>query len=457
MEVWSWVVFGLTTLVGLFVVLYAYGMSQLKHIKENWVQYRCSPMYMPLAGAVGSDIMTIFMHCSMNMIHTYAGYVMDPIHNNFGIIGNVMGDMQDTMNDMRGMMNSSKTGFLGVISGTFGKIQNTMSAVTDNIARMRTMMNRAIASFVIIANVMDTGIKTGQSVANGPIGQAASYLCFSPMTHVRTPNGMYSFYELHVGDVLLDENGKEHVIESVAVFDGRDTQMYRLGSVHVSGNHKVLHEGKWIHVEDHPSARPAESIAHIMCLNTSTHVIPIDSYSFRDFEETSDPTILRDFAEEVEMHYNGEITLDYRHAHAAAYNKERGFNASTLVRMQDDRLEFIDDVNLGDIVHDGSRVIGTFKHAISRPPIEVLGNAMGVGTWYFQNDRLTYAGHGQQLGAETAPDVYYHLMTESGQFQIAGCTGHYITVLDDQELVEESAHAARDSQVCSAVKEGFTE
>jgi hypothetical protein len=457
MEVWSWVIFGLTTLVGLFVVLYAYGMSHLKHIKENWVQYRCSPMYMPLAGAVGSDIMTNFMHCSMNMIHNYAGFVMDPIHNNFGVIGDVMGDMQSTMNDMRGMMNSSKTGFLGVISGTFGKIQNTMSAVTDNIARMRTMMNRAIATFVILANVMDTGIKTGESVANGPIGQAASYLCFSPLTHVRTPRGMYAFYELKVGDILLDVDGKEHVIESVATFDGRNTQMFHIGTVHVSGNHKVLHEGKWIRVEDHPYARPAISVSQLMCLNTSTHVIPADSFLFRDFEETSDLGILRSFAEQVDLRYNGEITHHYRHAHADKYNKERGFHETTMVRTQDDELRFIDEISVGDLMHDGSHVIGVFKHEISQPPVEVAGVLMGAGTWYLDaRKKLTYAGYGSQLGENTTPNVYYHLMTDSGQFQVVNCMGSFMTVLDDQELVDEEAHAVRDQQVCTT-KEGFTD
>ena len=77
-----------TTLVAIIAGVYAYGLAHLQEIKTNWVQYRCNPVYMPLAGMVGSDIATNFMNCTLQSVNAYAGFAMDPIYQNFNILTN---------------------------------------------------------------------------------------------------------------------------------------------------------------------------------------------------------------------------------------------------------------------------------------------------------------------------------------------------------------------------------
>ena len=179
----------ITTLLAITAALYAYGQSNLQEIKDNWVKYRCNPIYMPLAGLVGSDVGTNFMNCTLQSVNTYAGFVMDPIYSNFSILTETINTILDSMNSIRSSVVGASEGFLGIIKSTYGKIQNSMSATVQIVGRIRTIMNRMITTFAVLMNIVNTGLQTGESVARGPIGQAAEFLCFSPHTRVATNMG----------------------------------------------------------------------------------------------------------------------------------------------------------------------------------------------------------------------------------------------------------------------------
>ena len=100
------------TLIAIFAALYAYGMSNLQEIKDNWVQYRCNPVYMPMAGMVGSDISSNFLNCTLQSVNTYAGFVMDPIYQNFKILTSMFKGLLESMNAMRAAVTGASSGFM---------------------------------------------------------------------------------------------------------------------------------------------------------------------------------------------------------------------------------------------------------------------------------------------------------------------------------------------------------
>lgn len=164
------IIFWLTTVTAILTTFYLFGMSRIDFLKKNWVQYRCNPIYMPLAGIVGDNVVSNFTKCTMKGFHDYAGYMMDPIMTEFGLVNDVLGDLGGAVHDMRGMMSSVRGGFLGIIGSVFGKIQNTMSQVQYIIIRMRTLMSRIVAVMISFVMIFNTGMQTGTSVMNGPIG-----------------------------------------------------------------------------------------------------------------------------------------------------------------------------------------------------------------------------------------------------------------------------------------------
>jgi hypothetical protein len=163
------IIFAVATVVAISAATYLFALSQVDHLKRNWVQYRCNPIYMPMAGLVGQDVFTNFTKCTMKGFHDYAGFMMDPIMAEFDTVGETVGELGGALRDMRTTMSSMRGGFLGIVGSVFGKIQNLMSSIQYIIIRMRTLLSRIMGVMMSFMLIFYTGMETGQSVMNGPI------------------------------------------------------------------------------------------------------------------------------------------------------------------------------------------------------------------------------------------------------------------------------------------------
>ena len=163
------IIFATATVVAVGASLYLFALSRVDFLKRNWVQYRCNPIYMPMAGLVGQDVFTNFTKCTMKGFHDYAGFVMDPIMAEFDTVGSTVSEIGGALGDIRTTMASMRGGFMGIIGSVFGKIQNLMSSIQYTIIRMRTLLSRIMGIMMSFMYVFYTGMETGQSVMNGPI------------------------------------------------------------------------------------------------------------------------------------------------------------------------------------------------------------------------------------------------------------------------------------------------
>jgi len=440
MSIGSVLVVLLTTLVAILAATYAYGVANLEEIKLNWVQYRCNPVYMPLAGMVGSDIATNFMNCTLQSVNTYAGFIMDPIYQNFNILTGILKTILGSMDFMRSSMAGASNGFLGIVQSTFGKLQNTFQQVIQLFARVRSIMNRMITSFAVLMNIVSTGLQTGRSVANGPIGQAAEFFCFQGDTLVdMLGDAKTMIRDIQPGQYL--RSGA--LVKSVLVFDGARTQMKRLGKVYVSGNHKVMHEGKWIRVENHPDAVGGPSFNRIYCLNVEDHKIQSEGYTFKDYEETDNPAILTKFFQQVEAHY-GTLTSPQKLADPLKY-RYTGVRPSTFIVMKEDVVKIAGHVQIGDVLQNGKRVQAVIRHSRVRMS-SFEGSTFALGTW------IKYCSRGVTpvLEEEEDEDEYAEVVqfiVEGSQYEVLTPYGGRFTVLDDHEVSDEDIHDWRDEQI----------
>lgn len=164
------------TVIAVLSSIYMFGLSQLSTIKKNWMQYRCNPIYMPLAGMVGDDIVSNFTKCTMKGFHDYAGFIMDPLMAEFSVVNDTLSEVTTTMTSMRSMFSGVRGGFLGIIGMVFGKIQNVMSQTQYTIIRMRTLMARIIGVLYSFIYIFYAGMQSGQSLVAGPVGQVMRIL-----------------------------------------------------------------------------------------------------------------------------------------------------------------------------------------------------------------------------------------------------------------------------------------
>lgn len=436
MDLVSVLVVLIATLLAGFGFLYAYGMSRLQEIKDNWVTYRCNPIYMPMAGAVGSDIGKNFMFCTMQSVNKYAGFIMDPIYKNFAILTGIINNILDSMNSMRQLVTGASDGFLGIIRTTFGKIQNTFGTTIQMVNRVRTLMNRMISVFAVLMNIVSTGIYTGESVSNGPIGDAARFLCFRSSTPIMTDHGYMPIVCVEPGMRLSDGQ----LVKSTMRFDGRATPMCRLGKAVVSANHKVRHEGKWIRVENHPYAIPAESYGTLVCLNTENHTIPIGDTLFMDYEETDNPRILSEFFRKVEEYY-GTAHSEQKIRNPLQY-RYTGVTPKTLVITDTGGVRKAEDINIGDYIRYGDRVIGILRHDVESIST-YRGVSFATGTWVRTQRGVEPLLQGTSSLSKTR---CIQFLTEKGCLGVYSDRGETM-ILDDHEVPSDEIHDWRDNEV----------
>lgn len=435
------IIFAVVTLVFILASLYLYAGSQVSSLKKNWAQYRCNPLYMPLAGMVGDDVMSNFTKCTMSGFHTYTGFIMDPILAEFGVVNDTLEEVSDTMGSMRSMMSGVRGGFLGIIGSVFGKIQNVMGQTQYTVIRMRTIMSRIVGIMFSFIYIFYGGMQSGQSVINGPVGKTMSVLCFDENTKISTFEGMKVMKDVKIGDRLQNNLA---LVTSVYKIDGKGVQMYSLSDILVSGSHKVRYKGKFIRVDKHPSAKKVfKTSPNLVCLNTNTHKISIKNYEFLDFVESEDSEFMKFKNTYIQMMYNGSVKeKPSEYAGGLLY----GTKISTLAGTKE-----VQTVEVGDILDNGDIVKGVCAHLIRGTTyVEVAtGVLTSPGTWVFKDGKIQRAdSFGNEFNSDIAEFPMYQLITESSMYPVAGKDTR-IMVLDELQTTDSFYHSVKDSIITS--------
>jgi hypothetical protein len=395
-----------------------------RNIMEHWVEYRCHPMIMPFAWFFGHSTLENFQNCTMSSFNTYAGFLFEPFHFVTAVISDILGDMTDSIDDLRAMTTEMRAGYLGIVGDVFGKIQNTAAETLTLFQRMQDILHRLVAVLYTVAYTGTTVAQTGQSFMNGPIGQVINYFCFDPSTPIQLADGTFrEMHEVRLGSKLVDGSR----VTSVLWFTYLGTPMYSLDGVVVSGNHLVLHNGAWKPVCDHPDAVPEEWFGGdtLVCLNTSSNQIHVGNHVFRDFEEVSGPAVVA----ELQRLSGMPVTGSY----------DTGLDPDT--RLADGtRLK---DVGLDHpALPDGTQILGIAYHD-ARRSTWVAGPS---GTLALADTAFAGAAGPVRGGAPrpTVSTAAVHLITDTGRFTLANGA----VVIDENE---GSDGAARNSLILATL------
>ena len=425
------IIFTIVTIVAILAATYSFALTQVDHIKKNWVQYRCNPIYMPVAGMVGDDVLSNFTKCTMKGFHDYAGFVMDPIMAQFSLVNDTVSEIGDTMNSMRTMFSGVRGGFLGIVGSVFGKIHNLMAQTQYTIIRMRTILSRVVGVMYSLVYIFYGGMQSGASVVNGPVGGTMRFLCFDENTKIQTFAGLKMMKDVKVGDRLTENLA---VVTSVYSMDGTGIPMYSLGGVLVTGSHKVLYKNKFILVKNHPLAKLQKTESkRLACLNTTTHRIKIKKIEFLDFVECDDTDYSTFKHRYIGMLYNGG---------GKQYYDYTGVLGDTIIQLANDTMVMIKDVKVGDVLQNGDAVKGICVHKVKSPTYSVVdGITMSPNTWVYQNGKAYKAGDIGDICQSECEFAIYQLITERSMYRVTGST----CILDELETTEEFYHNLKDS------------
>ena len=195
--------------------------------------------------------------------------------------------------------------------------------------------------------------------------------CFDENTSILTKQGKMKIKDITIGTILHD-NSK---VTAKLQLDSNKQNMYNLNNVIVSGSHKILFENKWIEVFNHPNAKLIENYnkPYIYCLNTDNKKIIIDSMIFSDWDDIDDNDIM-ELNEKYSSIFNNTINESNIHKYF-----ESGFVKNTPIEIEDGRNVYIQDLEVNDVLINGSVVKGI---------VEIDATNIDIYEYYIENDKF---------------------------------------------------------------------
>ena len=257
---------------------------------DNWAEIRCQPHIMPLASLYGHDTNENLQFCLNNVIQEKSKGSIGPLAEGMGGFTGVLTNLMESANSFRTTLATMVGGIIRLISEFKARMEALMARVKMTASRMKMLMFRVYGTMF---SVVYMGMSAMTAVVNFTDTFVFGFLeifCFPETQQIFMQNGKSkAIKDITVGEVL--QGG--HKVKSTYVFLGDGHDMVQIGSVTVSSNHLVWHTNKWIFSKDHPRAVPLGKWTGgvskpLICLSTDTHKIPVDSYTFTDYDETDE-------------------------------------------------------------------------------------------------------------------------------------------------------------------------
>ncbi len=192
----------------IFILLYVFNILSvgIKQIEQDWPQYRCNPIVMPFASVFGHDTTSNFTFCIQNMMKSYMGYLLQPLHYNFSIIGNIGKTITTGLEDIRQFFNNIRNFITSIVQSVFGVFLNILIEFQRVIINIKDIFGKLIGIMATLMYTLEGSIDTMNSAWNGPPGQLVRGLCFHPDTKIALKNGdLVKMKDIKLNSILKND------------------------------------------------------------------------------------------------------------------------------------------------------------------------------------------------------------------------------------------------------------
>jgi hypothetical protein len=361
-ELWSFnnALFFLILLIVIGFIL-IYGIStvfDVKKIKDNWSENRCSPGIMPFAGLFGFNTKENFEFCMGKIFNTYAQPYFGSSATMFSgftslltIIFGSIGSLRNTIATLGGGINTVFQEFTDRISSFFFKLR--LSAI-----RIKTLIGRMYAILFSVMYMGMSGITGMMSFTNTFLFSFLNTFCFPAETQIEVKGkGKIAIKDIKINDILLPTNS---IVTGLFKFYSKGQPMVKIGEVTVSTNHYVEYKNKYIKAGDHPEAEDIgiwELDTPLYCLDTHNNKIPVNNLIFLDYDETID-------GDNDTMNYiQNTVNASKKHNKYNFKEYSPAISESTLIKTKLGN-KLAKDIVIGDELVTGSKVVGCIRRKI---------------------------------------------------------------------------------------------
>lgn len=450
--------------------------SEKEAIKREWAERRCEPYVVMTAASYAPDsyegsslnfASENFNYCMGKYAKGAINTTMSPVFASFlGVmdLGGVVSKIFNSLRQTIGELFRRFTSIFGIFFNTYNRFTLQASRITQMLRSSFLKINAVFTTAIYMAISMVTlgintfklaiavtqiivGILMGMSFIliffMGPVGATLLAMaiaagaaveiaislatedtyqdyCFTAETPIKMADGTTKpVSTLKAGDELAVDCGH---VRGVLHVDGSRVKLFSYKGIRVSGEHLVLHEGKWMRVEDCPIAqRIQDTVDIIYCPVTNTQRLPVQAAD----------GVIRIFADWEEM--DGDEMHVWQKAAADILNVPHNepFANTEMGELGEDVYVYkirggwtpIKNIKINDMINyldiGGSsaptRVIGIYKgdsYTLETPA------SVGYGIWREDNDRNWYKPSQPRNLNDTSGQSAYNLITESGSFMI---------------------------------------
>jgi hypothetical protein len=384
------VVYGITTLV------------DIKHIKDDWANQRCSPMIMPFAGLFGENTKNNFEFCMGKIFNTHSQGYLGSISGMFSSFTGLLQSIFDSLSSLRNVIASLGGGINVIFQEFTERIRNFFFQLRMSAVRIKMLMGRMYAILFSIMYMGTSGISGMTSFTNTYLFSFLNAFCFPGNTEVMVESDGITrripIQHVKIGDVLVPGHTR---VTSTFRFYSKGQPMVRIGQVIVSTNHYLKYDGKHIMADQHPLAVPFgpwNSDEPLYCLNTEDHTIPIDDLLFMDYDETPD-------GDEKTLQWVEETINAKQSVIEPRPYKDACFAMDPTAKIRTTRgVISANNVRIGDQLTTGSEVVGVVRREVSEVCELPDGVRITPATLYWDTHRDEWKRLGQIHAYHTTQD-----------------------------------------------------
>lgn len=431
------ILFGLTlVLAGIIWIITE--IADYQNIHDHWEVYRCMPSITPFAKFYGYDLDETVNFCIGEAVKQHSAGVMVPIYEGVQKVAGVVDGVYTKAEAIEGGVTHLLSGFSNFVVNFANSFNLIGTRVRIGVVKMKEIFGRVHGLFMAFVFAGISAITFGENLACNPLvtfmaglAGADNICCFAPDTLVALRGGDLSeIQNIRIGDIL-STGGR---VTSLYRFDGRGSPMVRIRGVHVSGNHAVRQECRWVRADAHPDAVDAEELSRILCLGTSDNRIPIMGDDgrvliFTDYEETDNPDVV------AEAQAAAEAELGMPTGLPPVEDYGLGLDPQFQVILADGRRKPLEDIVIGDCLAGGGRVRGVIReeceHSVVTPGGRFVSAAqiLGFSRGWQRAVRIWPAR--EVMGRRILRQL---MLDESVSFQIQDADGMIYTVRDYTEV-----------------------
>jgi hypothetical protein len=394
------------------------GLQQLydyKTVVNNWKDYRCQPLIMPLASFYGHDTADNFQFCLKGIFSFHAEELLAPFTSILGLFGQILTTIKGTILSVYESISTMMGGIFVIFQDFADRIMNFFFQLRLSAIRIKNMIFRMQAIMYSMIYMGISGIKGVSNFGNTALFSFLDTFCFPPETLIEVEGkGRVPLYQVQIGDHLIPTGSR---VTAKFHFAAQGQPMVELkGGIRVSTNHYIQHNNTWIHAINHPDARPLGPYDRqsLICLDTDDHRIPIGSYTFCDYDETSEADAKT--MEYIESRINGTRFQESKPLMEASPS----VHPDTLVKLENGSFAKARELSLGQRLSTGDSITGILHKEVTEVCEIGKGEIVGSATLIWKDGKWQRAGYYSPMIYYETPVVFIGLIVLTGsQIELA--------------------------------------